>query len=959
MATNYPTSYDDGTTHGGPFIDVATPTDLQRNIAAVYRNNLNDIVVAIENKLGFTGETTDTTVDWALLTVGGTPNQGLRFAGTHAQWPALTTENGIFIDSTSGDVAFHKAGDPVGTFAILTSSANATWDGIYAADKDLSINSGDLEWIMTSPSDFVVREGTDEYIRTDSSVNTLFLGDDTGIDVIIEGTITADVFLSNGFRTIDAVDGLAIDASTEDIVFIAQSSSIIPLNTSGDPNLDTTAGDLVGAINELHSQQTWDTLYTNDKILNINSTVLTFSQSTTTGTGFTVSRNQATSNAATMIVANTNVADAQAALLVQGLGAVAMRVEPVSNPTAPFDAQKITMTSGGLDNEAMQGLVIDLTSNVGDLNTTPLRGIQLSFTDSGGSSEARAVSIGSNWDYGVWSDSSAHFSNVAIGDTSADQGTLRWSIAQTNDAMLLGLDNTTHSLIVCDFGDAALDFDHAAAADPTFFIHSSLAPTTDNGEYLGLSYLGLQAGQMETDRPVFDLTLKAVGAASGATTNDDGGNVVLEGGAGDGSGIDGIVKIGSAATTSHSLDALNDLIVGGEIEIDGSAHFDGITFQYNQMRMGGPIHWPTSAAASIRWSDEQTADAMYFAVATAGTASRTIIIGDNGDHITDYGYAAQTDPAVFINSAAATIGENLRWNYLGLTAGTLTTNNPTYDLTIKAANAWASATGGNRDGGNLILEGGGGQSATFDGIVQIGSGFTTSNSLDAVNDLGVLGDFEVDGTTYLDGNVLASGSQLDLTDSTQLRLGTSNDSILQWSTAQTNDALVWGLGNSSRTLIVTEAADVATDFSHGNKTNPTVIVHSADATSPLQNIQISHNQSDGIILTEAGDIDLTPAAGVHIITTSAIAKEALQIEQGDADQEFVYFNGTASDPSAGSVPADNITEINGAGAVIGPQTTSGSPDTGWSFRGMVKMKVDAVGGGTIDAWLPLYEPATS
>jgi hypothetical protein len=100
-------------------------------------------------------------------------------------------------------------------------------------------------------------------------------------------------------------------------------------------------------------------------------------------------------------------------------------------------------------------------------------------------------------------------------------------------------------LILCTQTFRARDYDHdTLSAQPTLIAHSSLDPNTDNGEYLSFSYLGLQAGTMETDRAKFDLTLRAVSALPGASTNQDGGIINLVPGKNAlGGGTDGVVRI--------------------------------------------------------------------------------------------------------------------------------------------------------------------------------------------------------------------------------------------------------------------------------------------------------------------------------------------------------------------------------------------------------------------------------
>jgi hypothetical protein len=114
---------------------------------------------------------------------------------------------------------------------------------------------------------------------------------------------------------------------------------------------------------------------------------------------------------------------------------------------------------------------------------------------------------------------------------------------------------------------------------------------------------------------------------------------------------------------------------------------------------------------------------------------------------------------------------------------------------------------------------------------------------------------------------------------------------------------------------------------------------------------------EGTISSGTLRFSVTEEGKTTISTPTDIADVALDLDQNDADQPFIYFQGTASDPAAGVTPADNITEVNGGGAVVGPQAPTGSPDTGWAFNSMVKVKAVAVGGGTVDIWVAGYVPA--
>lgn len=106
--------------------------------------------------------------------------------------------------------------------------------------------------------------------------------------------------------------------------------------------------------------------------------------------------------------------------------------------------------------------------------------------------------------------------------------------------------------------------------------------------------------------------------------------------------------------------------------------------------------------------------------------------------------------------------------------------------------------------------------------------------------------------------------------------GTSNDTGVGWNTAQTPDTLVWGLSGaaSSNTIVFCEIADDGFDFAHAAQTNPTVYIHSA-SQSTTQWIGLTHDQTNAVITSGAGDIYLNPASSVRFGTHTALGAETV------------------------------------------------------------------------------------
>lgn len=82
---------------------------------------------------------------------------------------------------------------------------------------------------------------------------------------------------------------------------------------------------------------------------------------------------------------------------------------------------------------------------------------------------------------------------LQFGNSTGNVGFIEYDTAQTIDTLIMGLDDdvsgtaNSRGLIVCDTGDAAFDFSHAAQSNPTMFIHSANQSTT---EWISFSHSG-------------------------------------------------------------------------------------------------------------------------------------------------------------------------------------------------------------------------------------------------------------------------------------------------------------------------------------------------------------------------------------------------------------------------------------------------------------------------------------
>lgn len=117
-------------------------------------------------------------------------------------------------------------------------------------------------------------------------------------------------------------------------------------------------------------------------------------------------------------------------------------------------------------------------------------------------------------------------------------------------------------------------------------------------------------------------------------------------------------------------------------------------------------------------------------------------------------------------------------------------------------------------------------------------------------------------------------TSLQLSDDISIQFGTDNDTKCEYDTTITPDAMVCGLGADSRVFYIAEAADMGTDWAKAQQTNPHLCVQSADAATTTDRICLSHNQTDGVLSSDGGNIVLDPTG------TSVIIDDRLVIDKG-------------------------------------------------------------------------------
>ena len=112
--------------------------------------------------------------------------------------------------------------------------------------------------------------------------------------------------------------------------------------------------------------------------------------------------------------------------------------------------------------------------------------------------------------------------------------------------------------------------------------------------------------------------------------------------------------------------------------------------------------------------------------------------------------------------------------------------------------------------------------------------------------------------------------------------GTGEDAAIRYSNAQTPNSWQFGVSADSRALMIVERADMpesaSFNFAHPLQTNPTVFIHSA-TQSTTQWMGMTHDVTDGVISTGAGDVQIAPASGLLKVRAT---EAAFMLDESDA-----------------------------------------------------------------------------
>ena len=158
------------------------------------------------------------------------------------------------------------------------------------------------------------------------------------------------------------------------------------------------------------------------------------------------------------------------------------------------------------------------------------------------------------------------------------------------------------------------------------------------------------------------------------------------------------------------------------------------------------------------------------------------------------------------------------------------------------------------------------------------------------------------------GTIDRSGGRWGNNDDIPIVFGSSQDAQIEWETAQTVDSLILGTG-AGGIFSVMEKADMATDWGLGSQTNPTIFVHSADASATTDFISITHDQTNAVISNGIGSINLVVEG-----STADGYETTVTFTDPTADQTVTIANatGTVMLTSVAANGADLANSVTGA-----------------------------------------------
>lgn len=238
------------------------------------------------------------------------------------------------------------------------------------------------------------------------------------------------------------------------------------------------------------------------------------------------------------------------------------------------------------------------------------------------------------------------------------------------------------------------------------------------------------------------------------------------------------------------------------------------------------LHFGNAGDVLFEWDTSQTNDALLLAT-NVGTAAQSgnIIITAAASAGTDHAFATSADPRVYVCSTT-TPGTNwLSFFHNGV--------------------------------GNIVTGSGGITMSPASNVV------TIDNLLQAPSGTG-LGIRRQDGTAWATLSATTTDTRIGINtgfgDNIELTFGLGNDCTIGWETAQANDGLVLsttvGSASGSGNIIITTAANSATDHGLGTSADPRLYLFSASGSPANEWISFHHDATSAVITSGAGGVSM-------------------------------------------------------------------------------------------------------
>jgi hypothetical protein len=515
---------------------------------------------------------------------------------------------------------------------------------------------------------------------------------------------------------------------------------------------------------------------------------------------------------------------------------------------------------------------------------------------------------------------------------------------QDPDSAFLGVGTESRQLILAETADVGTDLTIAQQTNPSLNIHS--ADATDASDYVLIAHNQTNAA-MTTAQGGFLVTSDSI--ADNEAGNDDFG---IE--------IDATINDTQASAASETWRGLKIDLTSTDVSgysvvymieaLDDTASIFSVT-QAGVVTAAGEV--VASAGMDLGDDDDidlgdsddflitfdaaaQVPDSAFLGV---GAESRQLIVAETTDVGTDLAIAQQTNPTLMIHSADATDAAD--WVSLAMdqTNGVLDVGQGVVSIPDgvsvlsddtqvclggstdacfeydTAQTADALMLGVSTDSESIVIAQLADISTDFGHADQNTPTLYVHNADAAqTTDWISLAHNDTNGVLDVGAGVVSIPDGVSvLADDVQVCLGASTDACLQYDATQTNDALMIGVSTDSEAVIIAQLADINTDFTHADQTNPTLYVQSADQATVADYVSVAHNQTDGVIATGAGNLNLTPSGGTVAVTGAGSYTAGLTVVSQTIGIDFsrmrVFNNTAALLPVAGA--ADDLGQVNG------------------------------------------------